>query len=384
MPSLSEISDARVSTVRRRLLSWYDEYRRDLPWRKTKDPFAIWISESMLQQTRVDTVIPYYERFLDRFPTVDQLADAELEDVYGLWTGLGYYSRARNLHSAAQTIVNEHAGQLPNTVKDLRKLKGIGPYTAGAVASIAFNKEEPLVDGNVIRVLTRWLDWREDVSTKPVLDTLWKWAGRLVKGERPGDFNQALMELGATVCTPRAPRCLICPIQRSCLGRQAGDPESIPFKPKKKRAQSVQGVAVWIERKGKGLAVRRPEGGLLGGMWELPGGTLETNENIEAGLRRCLHESHSLKLGQLKAMGQIEHLFSHRRLKLHIFQAHAFEGRIRRHEIAEHRWLSPERMAELPQGGPTRKALALLGKTSHESPRSRLKSERQNQKSLEP
>ncbi|MFP6639767.1 MAG: A/G-specific adenine glycosylase, partial [Myxococcota bacterium] len=193
MAASPKISAAQLSGIRTRLLQWYDANRRDLPWRHTRDPFAIWISESMLQQTRVETVIPYYERFLERFPDVGALAEADLEDVYGLWTGLGYYSRARNLHAAARTIMLEHGGRLPDTAEGLRGLKGVGPYTAGALSSIAFDREEPVVDGNVIRVLTRLLDWREDVGERRILDGLWTLAGRLVRGARPGDLNQALM-----------------------------------------------------------------------------------------------------------------------------------------------------------------------------------------------
>ena len=205
-----------IRRVRAPLLAWYDAHKRDLPWRRTRDPYAIWISEAMLQQTRVETVIPYWERFLETFPTVDALAAADIDEVYAVWTGLGYYSRARNLKHAAETIVGQHAGALPDTAEGLETLKGIGRYTAGAVASIAFDREAPLVDGNVIRVFARLLGIREDSASKAVVDRMWDEAARLVVGPRPGDLNQALMELGATVCTPRNPSCLICPGAR-CL-----------------------------------------------------------------------------------------------------------------------------------------------------------------------
>ena len=329
----------------------------------------------MLQQTRVDTVIPYYERFLERFPDVQTLADSDLEEVYGLWTGLGYYSRARNLHSAAKMVVEDYGGRLPDLTEDLRRLKGVGRYTAGALASIAFDREEPLVDGNVVRVLTRWLGWRADVSKKQVVDQLWEVAGRLVRGPSPGDLNQALMELGAMVCTPRGPLCLDCPLKRSCQGRQQGDPESIPTKPKKQRVVPMKGVAAWIERKGRVLAVRRLEGGLLGGMWELPGGTLQPKEDSKTGLRRCLAETLALEVGKLEVCGQIEHLFSHRKLKLDVYRAHEVLGRVRRSGLAEHRWLAPSSIENLPHGGPTQKALVLLGQAVAESPRMRIRAE---------
>ena len=214
----SDPGEARSSIrrVRAALLRWYDANRRDLPWRRTRDPYAIWISEAMLQQTRVETVIPYWERFLARFPDVASLARAELDDIYAVWTGLGYYSRARNLKAAAVSIVADHGGELPNNAEGLRSLAGIGRYTAGAVASIAFDREEPLVDGNVVRVFARLEDIREDSSERAIVERLWSLAAELVRGPRPGDLNQALMELGATICTPKRPHCLACPVRLEC------------------------------------------------------------------------------------------------------------------------------------------------------------------------
>ena len=196
------------AAARRALLAWYDANRRDLPWRRTSDPYAIWVSEAMLQQTRVETVIPYYERFLARFPDIESLATADLDDVLGEWAGLGYYSRARNLRRAAQVVVEDHNGRLPDDIEGLRSLPGVGRYTAGAVASIAFDREEPIVDGNVARVIARLLDIGENIKNPDVERRLWKVAGELARGKRPGDLNQSIMELGATICTPRSPRCL--------------------------------------------------------------------------------------------------------------------------------------------------------------------------------
>ena len=218
----------RIRRVRAPLLRWYNLNARDLPWRRSSDPFAIWISEAMLQQTRVETVIPYWERFLTAFPDVESLARADLDDIYTVWTGLGYYSRARNLKHAAEAIVADHGGRLPETVGKLRELKGIGRYTAGAVASIAFDREEPLVDGNVIRVFTRVLGIREESTSREVVEQLWQVAEVLVRGARPGDLNQALMELGATICTPKKPQCPACPIRRHCVAHADGDAEKLP------------------------------------------------------------------------------------------------------------------------------------------------------------
>ncbi|MDG2333193.1 MAG: A/G-specific adenine glycosylase [Myxococcota bacterium] len=369
----AEIPLKRLAQARVRLLDWYDRNARDLPWRRTRDPYAIWISETMLQQTRVDTVIPYYTRFLERFPDVESLADADLEEVYALWTGLGYYSRARNLHGAAQSVVTDWSGELPERVESLRELKGIGRYTAGALASIAFGREEALVDGNVIRVLARFLAVREDVGETSVVEYFWRLASAIVVGERPGDLNQALMELGATICTPRSPDCEACPLAKNCAGRAAGDPAALPLKKKRTRVRRVEAVAAWIERRGRVLAVRRPEGGLLGGLWELPGGELEAGEAPDAGLHRSLAQALGLRLTGLENAGEIGHLFSHRRLRLHVFRGLGVSGRVRREGFAEHRWLTPSALAALPHGGPTRKALALLGVADPESHRSRLR-----------
>ena len=374
-PEEREIPRKTLARARARLLDWYDLHARDLPWRRTRDPYAIWISETMLQQTRVDTVIPYYTRFLERFPDVASLASADLEDVYTLWTGLGYYSRARNLHGAAQSVVTDWSGKLPDRAESLRELKGIGRYTAGALASIAFDREEALVDGNVIRVLSRFLDIREDVGESQVVEYFWRLAAAIVVGKRPGDLNQALMELGATVCTPRSPACADCPLARPCAGRAAGDPAALPRKKKRTRVRKVEAVAAWIERRGRVLAVRRPEGGLLGGLWELPGGELEAGESPDEGLHRCLGEAVGLRVGGLEATGEVEHLFSHRRLRLHVFRGLEVSGRVRREGFAEHRWLTPAALAALPHGGPPRKALPHKGIANPQPHRKRQRDE---------
>ena len=284
----------------------------------------------MLQQTRVETVIPYWERFLERFPTVAALADAEEDEVTSLWAGLGYYSRARNLHRAARVVRDEHGGHLPNGADLLRELPGVGRYTAGAVASIAFQQPEPVVDGNVVRVLTRVTGLREDVKRAPVIERLWEEAGALARGERPGDLNQALMELGATLCTPRSPRCLVCPLGpasagagRSAIACDAaarGDAEELPIKAAKKPPLPFEAVAAWVVRRGRVLAARRPDEGLMAGMWELPGGGPPRRRDPEAGLRRTLRERFALDAKASEAIGEVTHVFSHRRLRLHVFR----------------------------------------------------------------
>ena len=350
----------RARGVRDALLRWYDGAKRDLPWRRSRDPYAIWISETMLQQTRVDTVIPYYERFLERFPDVYALATADNDDVFGLWAGLGYYSRARNLKAAAQQIVAEFGGELPCEASRLQSLPGIGRYTAGAVASIAFDQREPLVDGNVARVLTRLLAIREDIRLREVSERLWREAAALADGPRPGDLNQALMELGATVCTTRAPACRGCPLVRRCAAYRDGLVDELPHKSRAKAPQALEATAVWLTRRGRILAVRRPSGGLMGGLWELPGGDCKQREKPGDALKRALRGGLGIEAMQIERIGQVQHVFSHRKLKLHVFRAAHARGRIRRTGFDAHQWLPPAALGGLPHGAATRKALALL------------------------
>ena len=341
-------------------MRWFRAHRRDLPWRSTRDPYAIWISEAMLQQTRVETVIPYWERFLARFPTLDALADAPPDDVLGAWAGLGYYGRARNLQRAAREVVARFGGALPGDAEALRTLPGIGRYTAGAVASIAFDRPEPVVDGNVARVLARIRGIREDIGSPAAAARLWDEAAALARGAAPGDLNQALMELGALVCTPRAPRCDACPAARFCDARAAGDAEALPVKAAKRAPVAVEAVAALLVRDGRALAVRRPAAGLFGGLWDLPGGDLARGEPPAAGLARALAERVGLRALRAEPAGALDHALTHRRLRLHLFRAEAPAGRVRRRFFDAHRWLAPEALAALPIGALTARALASL------------------------
>jgi A/G-specific adenine glycosylase len=347
-----------LAETRRLLLDWYRANRRDLPWRRLRDPYAVWISEAMLQQTRVETVIPFFERFLARFPDVHALACAEPDEVLSCWAGLGYYSRARNLHRAAR-IVARNGGMLPDTVERLRELPGVGRYTAGAVASIAFDREEPVLDGNVARVLVRLRGIHESPKRPAVAARLWDEAAALVRGPAPGDLNQALMELGALVCTPRAPRCPECPLRARCAARSTGDAEALPVREPKTPPRAVEAVAALLLRRGRVLAVRRPPRGLLGGLWELPGGELAPRERPEAGLARALYERTGLTLRGASLRGEVEHQFTHRSLRLHVFRSDTPEGRVRLDGFDAHRWLAPGALGELPQATLTRKALSV-------------------------
>jgi A/G-specific adenine glycosylase len=283
-----------------------------------------------------------------------------MDDVLGVWAGLGYYSRARNLRAAAREMRERHGGRVPDDPDALLTLPGIGRYTAGAVASIAFDRPEPVLDGNVKRVLARILEVREDVTRTDVNERLWEEAASLADGPHPGDLNQALMELGATLCTPRAPRCGDCPLRPRCAAHRAGDPEALPVKKARKAVPRVEAAAALVLRDGRALAVRRPPRGLMGGLWELPGDDLGDGEAPARGLRRALRERVGLEVGPLRRAGSVEHVFSHRHLRLYVYHGAAQGGRVRRDGPDAHRWLSPARLRDLPQGVVTQKALALV------------------------
>lgn len=259
------------------VVAHYEQVRRDLPWRRTRDPYAIWVSEIMLQQTRVATVIPYWERWMARFPTVTALAAAPLDDVLAAWAGLGYYSRARNLHAGAQAVGSRFGGALPTCAAELREVPGIGPYTAGAIASIAFGERAPLVDGNVARVLARVFAIEHDIKSTAGGKALWATAGELMAAlpaaAAPGDLNQGLMELGATICAAAQPRCLVCPLVSNCTAVRTGRQDELPVVAPRKKASELPVIArtvVWLEEAGEIVLARRRPDGLFGGLWELP------------------------------------------------------------------------------------------------------------------
>jgi A/G-specific adenine glycosylase len=264
------------------LLTWFDQHRRDLPWRRTSDPYKIWLSEVMLQQTRVETALPFYNRFLERFPTVEALAAAEVDEVLALWSGLGYYRRARQLHAAARQVAA--AGEFPSTVGGLLALPGVGAYTAAAVASIAFGVATPVMDGNVERVLSRCLALADDPRSTGARRQLLAAAAELLDPARPGDGNQALMELGATLCSPRRPKCLLCPLLASCRGAREGDPERYPAPKAKREGERHRLLVAVVEESAGVLLFRRPEDStLLAGTWELPWVTREIDGAPEPG-----------------------------------------------------------------------------------------------------
>lgn len=344
-----------------RLLEWWDQGHADLPWRRRSDPYAIWVAEVMLQQTQIATVIPYYERWMARFPTVDALAEAPLDDVLKLWEGLGYYSRARHLHEAAQTVVREYDGQLPHTAGELQKLKGIGPYTAGAIASIAFDRPAPILDGNVIRVLSRLYDLAEDVTETETKKRLWERAASLVPDERPGDFNQALMEVGQRVCTPAAPDCHRCPLREHCLARQQGTQLERPVRPPRKNRPhyNVAAGVIWDEQD-RFLIAQRPLDGLLGGLWEFPGGKQEAGETLPQTLQREIQEELALEIDVGSPLVRVKHGYTHFRITLHAFHARHVAGRPQNLGVADHAWVTLDELDQYAFAVTDRKIIARL------------------------
>ncbi len=299
--------------VQDRLLRWYDANRRDLPWRRTQDPYRILVAEYLLQRTRIASGTPYYERFLARFPTVRDLAAASPDEVLAVWEGLGFYGRARNLHSAARAIVERHGGDVPGSFEELEALPGIGPYTAGAVGSIAFGIPVPAVDGNVIRVIARLFRIREDVTTARARKRIGEIATRLVSPDRPGAFNQGLMELGATVCTPTSPACAGCPLEGLCLARLAGEEEALPVSPRPRSPRTVPVVFGLVTAEGRVLLVRRLRGQLLEGLWALPGGERTGGGSESRALAAAIRSQTGVDVRVGPRWSRVNRTFSHRK-----------------------------------------------------------------------
>jgi len=341
--------------VATRLLDWYGHSGRDLPWRGTRDPYRIWLSEIMLQQTTVAAVIPYYQRFLERFPEVLSLAAAPVDEVITLWAGLGYYSRARNLHAAARQVAERWDGQFPANLEELCSLPGIGRSTAGAILSIAFDRPAPILDGNVRRVLCRLLAIDADPRSTPVERQLWQAAEVLTPADRPHDYAQAIMDLGATVCMPRSPDCPACPLEALCQARQQGLEQELPRRRSKAPIPTRHQVGLLLERNGRFLLRRRPYQGLLGGMWEFPCVELQRDavasaEDLLAGLGLS---------GELQPLGSISHTYSHFHLDLQLFHVQVSRPQ-RIGEGDDSCWAAPMELIELPLHGAHKKAWSLF------------------------
>ena len=342
------MSPNKLSLIRRNLLRWYDKTHRDLPWRRTRDPYAIWIAETMLQQTQVATVVSYYERFLKAFPTVAALDRAPLGRVLTLWSGLGYYRRAENLKKTARALIRNNGGRIPETYEALRGLPGIGDYTAGALMSIAFGKPYPAIDGNARRVLSRIFALDAEKKIRDV-------ATRLVSASKPGYFNQGLMELGATVCITKKPHCDECPVASHCKGR-AAIPESVAKKPR--TLQDVTWPLAIVRNHGTILLRRRSPTGILAGLWELPGGEKKPGESFAAHMRHHL-QTVRVSLTSPKRIGEIRHSITNRKIRSPIF---LFDRRMpaKIDLPGDWRWLYPSSLHRYPVSSMTLKAAKVL------------------------
>jgi A/G-specific adenine glycosylase len=339
-----------LTEISRALLDWYQTQARVLPWRDHPDPYAVWISEIMLQQTRVETVIPYFQRWMLTFPNIETLAKSKEQDVLKLWEGLGYYSRARNIHKAAAILQSEWEGKLPSERTQLEKLPGIGKYTAAAIASMAFGKDEATLDGNIRRVLARLFNIDIPARSAEGEKLLWHLAEVHLPPGKAGDYNQAWMDLGASICLPKNPRCLLCPLQNHCLAFAAGVQEERPVLPVKKKTPHYIVTAAIIQRDQKILLAQRPPDGLLGGLWEFPGGKQEKNESLEQALYREIEEELACQIKVGAPFGIYKHAFTHFKITLHAFLCELIQGEPYPVEASQIVWIESSQLMDYPMG----------------------------------
>lgn len=326
------------------LIHWFQQEQRDLPWRLDQDPYKVWVSEIMLQQTKVDTVIPYFHNFIDKFPTPKSLAEAEEQDVLKAWEGLGYYSRARNLQTAVREVVESYEGIVPNNEKELGALKGVGPYTKGAILSIAYGIPSPAVDGNVMRVLSRVLMIEEDIAkpaTRKIFESLIR---EIISEDDPSSFNQGLMELGAIVCKPKSPSCMLCPVQDHCRAFQEGKEHFLPIKSSKKKQKRIPYYVVLIQdAKGRFLVQKRPDEGLLANLWQFP--MVPAQEVKRNHLTQWFHHEYGIDIEFGSSIEHLTHTFSHVIWDLDVIVGKATNGMLE-HEPS--RFLEKEELEKLP------------------------------------
>jgi A/G-specific adenine glycosylase len=344
---------AEISSI---LLDWYYHNRRDLPWRVNLDPYSVWVSEVMLQQTRVETVIPYYEQWMTRFPTLSSLSNATLQEVLNQWEGLGYYGRARNLHKSSQMIMHQMNGIIPQEVKNLVKLPGVGQYTAAAIAAIAFSMDELALDGNLRRVFARIFNIKDELGSRSSERIFQKIGRKLIPKGFAGDFNQALMDFGSLICIPKDPLCNACPIKKCCKSYALGVQKERPvIKPKAKLPHHIFFAAVIIDRE-KVLINQRPTDGLLGGLWEFPEGKLETQENPQEYLLRRIQEKLNLRVKVIDFWGENHHTYTHFKTTKHVYLCQLiWNQEVKPWKSTSVRWVPVDQLIEFPMGKLDRK-----------------------------
>jgi A/G-specific adenine glycosylase len=346
--------------IQKLLIKWYRRHLRRLPWRETDDPYRIWVSEVMLQQTQVQTVLPYYQQFLREFPNVQMLANAKLQAVLKVWEGLGYYARARNMHRSARVILEQHAGIFPNSWDVLRKFPGIGDYIASAVLSIAFNQPYAVVDGNVKRVLARLYEMSEPVNKSSSYKTFKEVADGLLDRHHPGMFNQALMELGALVCKPKKPDCNGCPVHSRCRAHQAGHVDQFPKRIRRAKTPLHHIAVGVVYRNNLMLITRRKSEGLLGGLWEFPGGKIGKHERPEQACVREIKEEVNLNVAVTGQIAQIKHAYTHFKIIMEVFSCRHVSGDVRLNGPVDFRWITLKEIDQYPFPKANHKFIHLL------------------------
>jgi A/G-specific adenine glycosylase len=367
-----DLDPAWVAKVREHLVAWYDDGHRDLPWRRDRDPYRVLVSEAMLVQTTVAAVLPYYERFLARFPTAEALAGADEAEVLKAWEGLGYYRRARQLQEAARAIVRDHGGTFPDDPEAVRALPGVGRYIAGAILSFAYDRPAPIVEANTQRVLARLLAWEGAIGTSATQKRLWEAAERLVPPEGAGRFNQAIMELGAVVCTPRSPMCLVCPVAAECRARARGLQDALPIKAAKASPREVSEACAVVEREGRLLVVRRGPGRLWADFWEFPtihragadpaGRSFGAPIELAEGVRRLT----GVRAEVGSAVRTLRFGVTNHRVELTAHEATYLEGEPRPGPgLVEASWVEPGALADLTMGSAQRRLVATLDRPAH-------------------
>jgi A/G-specific adenine glycosylase len=343
------------------LIAWFREHQADLPWRRTRDPYTVWLSEIMLQQTQVAAVIGYFERFVAKFPTVEALASASLDEVLKAWEGLGYYSRARNLHKTSKIVADELGGDIPNSVEGLLKLPGIGRYTAGAIASLAFGVDAPLLDGNVIRVLTRIFNIDADVTLAETQKKLWLLTEEILPSGQAAQWNEGLMELGRVICTPRSPDCYRCPVNEFCQAYKLGVQEQRPVKTPKAKTPHYDVTAGVIRREdGKMLIAQRPVDKMLGGLWEFPGGKRDEGESLPECLQREIDEELGIEIVVGQQIATVRHGYTHFSITLYAFECRHIGGEAQAIGCADFAWVSEDQLDAYAFPVTDRKIIAAL------------------------
>jgi len=343
MPTKKDIKQIQTS-----LLDWFKHNQRPLPWREYYEPYHVWVSEIMLQQTQVKTALPYFDRWIKTLPTIKAVAEAPEDQILKLWEGLGYYSRARNLQKAAKHIVKNHGGEFPSDHEAILALPGVGRYTAGAICSIAFNQEQPLVDGNVIRVLSRLFFYTKNTRLPAAEKQMWAWAKEILPQGQARYFNQAMMELGALVCSPKSPDCEVCPLNKVCKAREKARVDDIPDRGPKKELKRMKVAVGVIKKAGKVFIQKRPAKGLMAGLWEFPGGKVEKGETNQQALKREVAEEVGIQIKNIKLLKNIKHAYTSFKIDLHCYTADYASGKVVLGTADEGKWVSVEALSDYP------------------------------------